>query len=58
MAMTGWAAVPGRISPAALPHEGPDVESTGFGVKAFNAAYYAELKRWTKVARDAGLKAN
>jgi len=26
-------------------------------VKDFNAAYYAELKRWTKVAKDAGLKA-
>jgi hypothetical protein len=30
---------------------------TGLGVKEFNAAYYAELKRWTKVAKDAGLKA-
>lgn len=38
--------------------EAQDMEPTGLGVKAFNAAYYAELKRWTKVARDAGLKAN
>ncbi len=38
--------------------EAQDMEPTGLGVRAFNAAYYAELKRWTKVARDAGLKAN
>ena len=37
--------------------EQQDMEPTGLGVKEFNAAYYAELKRWTKVARDAGLKA-
>ena len=37
--------------------EQQDMDATGLGVKEFNAAYYAELKRWTKVARDAGLKA-
>lgn len=37
--------------------EQQDMEPTGLGVKAFNIAYYTELKRWTKVARDAGLKA-
>ncbi|OGA54682.1 MAG: hypothetical protein A3F74_06215 [Betaproteobacteria bacterium RIFCSPLOWO2_12_FULL_62_58] len=38
--------------------EQQDMEPTGLSVKAFNAAYYAELKRWTKVAKDAGLKAD
>jgi tripartite-type tricarboxylate transporter receptor subunit TctC len=38
--------------------EQQDMDPTGLSVKAFNAAYYAELKRWTKVARDAGLKAD
>jgi tripartite-type tricarboxylate transporter receptor subunit TctC len=38
--------------------EQQDMEPTGLSVKAFNAAYYAELKRWTRVARDAGLKAD
>ncbi len=38
--------------------EAQDMEPTGLGVKAFHAAYYAELKRWTKVAKDAGLKAD
>jgi hypothetical protein len=28
------------------------------GEKEFNAMYYAELKRWTKIAKDAGLKAD
>jgi tripartite-type tricarboxylate transporter receptor subunit TctC len=37
--------------------EQQDMAPTGLGVKEFNTAYYAELKRWTKVARDAGLKA-
>jgi len=37
--------------------EQQDMDPTGLPVKAFNTAYYAELKRWTKVARDAGLKA-
>jgi tripartite-type tricarboxylate transporter receptor subunit TctC len=37
--------------------EQQDMVPTGLGVKEFNTAYYAELKRWTKVARDAGLKA-
>jgi tripartite-type tricarboxylate transporter receptor subunit TctC len=37
--------------------EQQDMVPTGLGVKDFNTAYYAELKRWTKVARDAGLKA-
>jgi tripartite-type tricarboxylate transporter receptor subunit TctC len=38
--------------------EQQDMEPTGLSVKAFHAAYYAELKRWTQVARDAGLKAD
>ena len=38
--------------------EQQDMDPTGLTVKAFHAAYYAELKRWTKVARDAGLKAD
>jgi tripartite-type tricarboxylate transporter receptor subunit TctC len=38
--------------------EQQDMDPTGLGVKAFTAAYYAELKRWTKVAKDAGLKAD
>jgi tripartite-type tricarboxylate transporter receptor subunit TctC len=37
--------------------EQQDMEPTGTPVKAFAAAYRAELERWTKVARDAGLKA-
>ena len=38
--------------------EQQDMDPTGLGVKAFTAAYYAELKRWTKVAKDAGLTAD
>jgi len=38
--------------------EQQDMDATGLSVKAFNAAYYAELARWTKVAKDAGLKAD
>ena len=38
--------------------EQQDMEPTGSGVNAFNAMYRAELKTWTKVARDAGLKAD
>ena len=38
--------------------EQQDMDPTGLTVKAFTAAYHAELKRWTKVARDAGLKAD
>jgi len=38
--------------------EQQDMDPTGLSVKAFTAAYYAELKRWTKVAKDAGLKAD
>jgi hypothetical protein len=39
------------------------VKFTAFGVAAYPAAaftamYYAELKTWTKVSRDAGLKAD
>lgn len=39
------------------------VKFTAFGVAAYLAAaliamYYAELKTWTKVSRDAGLKAD
>ena len=37
--------------------EQQDMEPTGLPVKAFASAYRAELARWTKVARDAGLKA-
>jgi tripartite-type tricarboxylate transporter receptor subunit TctC len=37
--------------------EQQDLEPTGMPVKAFVTAYRAELERWTKVARDAGLKA-
>ncbi len=37
--------------------EQQDMEPTGSGVGAFTAMYRAELKTWTKVARDAGLKA-
>lgn len=37
--------------------EQQDMEPTGSGVSAFNAMYRAELKTWTKVAKDAGLKA-
>jgi|SRR5688572_18867989 len=38
--------------------EQQDMEATGPAVAAFNAAYRAELARWTKVARDAGLTAD
>jgi tripartite-type tricarboxylate transporter receptor subunit TctC len=38
--------------------EQQDMDPTGLSVKAFSAAYYAELARWTKVAKDAGLKAD
>jgi hypothetical protein len=34
------------------------MDPTGPSLKEFNALYYAELKRWTKVAKDAGLKAD
>ena len=37
--------------------EQQDMDPTGMSVKEFNAAYRSELARWTKVARDAGLKA-
>ena len=37
--------------------EQQDMDPTGLSVRAFNKAYYAELARWTKVAKDAGLKA-
>ncbi|MGH8641020.1 MAG: Bug family tripartite tricarboxylate transporter substrate binding protein [Burkholderiales bacterium] len=36
--------------------EAQDMDPTGPSLKEFNAMYYAELKRWTKVAKDAGLK--
>ena len=38
--------------------EQQDMDPTGLSVKAFTTAYYVELKRWTKVAQDAGLKAD
>ena len=37
--------------------EQQDMEPTGPGVGVFTAMYRAELQKWTKVARDAGLKA-
>jgi tripartite-type tricarboxylate transporter receptor subunit TctC len=37
--------------------EQQDMQPTGPGVGAFTAMYRAELKKWTKVAQDAGLKA-
>jgi tripartite-type tricarboxylate transporter receptor subunit TctC len=38
--------------------EQQDMDPTGLSVQAFTAAYRAELARWTKVAKDAGLKAD
>ena len=38
--------------------EQQDMDPTGLSVADFRKSYYAELARWTKVARDAGLKAN
>src|SRR5689334_6387751 len=38
--------------------EQQDMDPSGPSLKEFTAAYYAELKRWTKVAKDAGLKAD
>lgn len=38
--------------------EAQDMDPTGPTLKEFNAMYYAELRRWTKVAKDAGLKAD
>ena len=38
--------------------EQQDMEPTGPSAAAFGAAYRSELARWTKVARDVGLKAN
>ena len=38
--------------------EQQDMEPTGPGHVEFNAMYRAELARWTKVAKDAGLKAD
>ena len=38
--------------------EQQDMDPSGPSLKQFNAMYYAELKRWTKVAKDAGLKAD
>ena len=47
-----------RSSPELKPKiEQQDMEPTGPTAKAFNTMYRAELARWTKVARDAGLKA-
>jgi len=37
--------------------EQQDMEPTGPGVAKFTGMYLAELQKWTKVARDAGLKA-
>lgn len=38
--------------------EQQDMEPTGPGLAEFNNMYRAELARWTKVAKDAGLKAD
>jgi tripartite-type tricarboxylate transporter receptor subunit TctC len=38
--------------------EQQDMDPTGPTVSKFNAMYRAELARWTKVAKDAGLKAD
>lgn len=38
--------------------EQQDMDPTGPTLNEFNAMYRAELARWTKVARDAGLKAD
>ena len=38
--------------------EQQDMDPTGPALRTFNAMYYAELKRWTQVAKDAGLKAD
>ena len=38
--------------------EQQDMDPTGTSVKEFSAAYRAVLARWTKVAKDAGLKAD
>jgi tripartite-type tricarboxylate transporter receptor subunit TctC len=38
--------------------EQQDMEPTGPGLAEFNGMYRAELARWTKVAKDAGLKAD
>jgi tripartite-type tricarboxylate transporter receptor subunit TctC len=38
--------------------EQQDMDPTGPSVADFRKFYYAELARWTKVAKDAGLKAN
>jgi tripartite-type tricarboxylate transporter receptor subunit TctC len=37
--------------------EQQDMDPTGLSVGTFTKVYRAELARWTKVARDAGLKA-
>lgn len=38
--------------------EQQDMDPTGPGISAFTAMYRDELRRWTKVAKDAGLKAD
>ena len=38
--------------------EAQDMEPTGPDARTFNKMYYAELRRWTKVAKDAGIKAD
>ncbi len=38
--------------------EQQDMDPTGPTASKFNAMYRAELARWTKVAKDAGLKAD
>jgi tripartite-type tricarboxylate transporter receptor subunit TctC len=38
--------------------EAQDMDPTGPDAKTFNKMYFAELKRWTKVAKDAGIKAD
>ena len=38
--------------------EAQDMDPTGPDAKTFNKMYFDELKRWTKVAKDAGVKAD
>jgi tripartite-type tricarboxylate transporter receptor subunit TctC len=38
--------------------EQQDMDPTGPSANTFKSMYFAELKRWTKVAQDAGLKAD
>ena len=55
--------VTGKKRIASLPDLRPkieqqDMQPTAPGHVEFNAVYRAELARWTKVSKDAGLKAD